>query len=229
MMVFCTKFIRKDIELIVGGQQGRGWVDTFGNLVTWAFCLSGYFSQLYMTGFEFGMLENKDLSSQKSALQRDCMWMEVPRLGWWPWLVLHSEVGNLDIRERRSLQWDQGMSAGLARGACPWLKPSWSQTRPGNAYRREYIFPVLVIRGQFCADSAWGLQGVEMFYLLKSAAVILDLLSHSLPSHRLPVWWAMCLGNLYRSCLFIWRINDSSRDSRMYLCILFYLMHQIFN
>lgn len=175
-----------------------------------------------MTGCEFGMLENKDLSSQKSALQRGCVWMEVPTLGWWPWLVIHSEVGNLDIRERRFLQWEVGMSAGPARVACPWLKPSRSQTRPGNAYRRVYIFPVLVIRGQFCADSARGPQGAEMFYLLKSVAVILDLLSHSLPPHRLPVWWAMCLGNLYRSCSFIWWIRDSSGDSCMYLCILFY-------
>lgn len=92
-------------------------------------------------------------------------------------------IGNLDIRERCFLQWDLGVSASPARVACPRLKPSRSQIRAGNAYRREYIFPVLVIRGQFCADSARGPQGVETFYLLKSAAIILNLLSHSLPSH----------------------------------------------
>lgn len=74
---------------------------TFSKLVTWAFCLSGCFSQLCMTGCEFGMLKNKDLSSQKSALQKGCVWMEVPRLGWWPWLVMLSEFGNLDLRGRR--------------------------------------------------------------------------------------------------------------------------------
>lgn len=207
--------------LLEGRQQGRGWVGTFSKLVTWAFCLSGCFSQLRMTGCEFGMLKNKDLSSQKSALQKGCVWMEVPRLGWWPWLVMLSEFGNLDLRGRRfcSGTW-VCLPAPPEWLACPWSKPSRSQARPGIVYRGQYIFPVLVIRGQFCAHSARGPQGVEMFYLLKSAAVILDLPSHSLPPHLLPVWWAVCLGNLYRSCLFIWQIHDSSGDSCMYLHIL---------
>lgn len=38
---------------------------TFGKLVTRAFCLSGYFGQLCRITCGLGMLENKDLGSQK--------------------------------------------------------------------------------------------------------------------------------------------------------------------
>ena len=161
-MCVCAKLRRKHVGLIVGGQQGK--------LVTWTSCLRGY-SGSY-ENLSICNLGNKDNGSQKSlgVCTRMCTLPLVQscreslrvyggaQAGLVP--VAGHAVGGWEPGHRREQLLPLGPRTALVRAVWPWVRPLRSQTRPGNVWRREFIFPVLVIGDR---HKEW-----KYFYFLKS-------------------------------------------------------------